>query len=409
MNKICRRTKKIAEICMLHLAYCILLFCKKYLYKRNIWLIAEKKTEARDNGYHFFKYIREKHPEINAYYVIKKDSADLHKIKKYGNIVWHNSMKHYIYYLAALVSANSQQFGAAPSEAALMHSFSYLRRKGQKVIFLQHGIIKDEMSHNLDYSKAGFDIFSCSASKECEFIRKTYGYPEENAQLLGLCRYDNLHDVEKQSKKQILIMPTFRTWLTTKDTSIPATKDEEENFKVSDYYIEYSNLLTSERLKTLCEKYGYKIVFYPHYAFQPYINCFKSCESKNVVIADRKNFDVQQLLIESKILITDFSSVFFDFAYMEKPEIFFQFDEEKFRGSHYKKGYFDYRDNGFGPVVTDAESVIDEIELLLKRDGRITDFYIQRINEFFDLRDKNNCERTYNAVIKKIQEDIESV
>ena len=406
MNKICRRTKKIMEICILHFAYCILLFCKKYLYKRNIWLIGEKKTEARDNGYHFFKYIREKHPEINAYYVIKKGSADLHKIKKYGNIVWHNSMKHYIYYLAALVSANSQPFGAAPSEGTLIHRFSYLRRKEQKVIFLQHGITQNELSHYLDFSKTGFDIFSCSAGKECEFIRKTYGYPEENAQLLGFCRYDNLPTGEEQSIKQILIMPTFRTWLKKDDTSVPATKIEEEKFKASDYYIEYSNLLASERLKTLCEKYGYKIVFYPHYALQSYINCFKDCGSSNVIIADRKNFDVQQLLIESKILVTDFSSVHFDFAYMEKPEVLFQFDEEKFRGAHYKKGYFDYRDNGFGPVVVDAESVIDEIEVLLKRDGKITDFYLQRIKEFFDLRDKNNCERTYNAIIKKLQEDI---
>ena len=82
------------------------------------------------------------------------------------------------------------------------------------------------------------------------------------------------------------------------------------------------------------------------------IEIFKEyCFNKDIIIADKDTFDVQDLLIRSQILITDYSSVFFDFAYMKKPEIFFQFDNERYRNSHYKEGYFSYELDGFGKVT----------------------------------------------------------
>lgn len=40
---------------------------------RGVWIVSERGSDARDNGYHFFKYIRENHPEIKAYYIIEKN------------------------------------------------------------------------------------------------------------------------------------------------------------------------------------------------------------------------------------------------------------------------------------------------------------------------------------------------
>ena len=36
---------------------------------RHVWLVSERGREARDNGYHYFAYLRRAHPEINAVYV----------------------------------------------------------------------------------------------------------------------------------------------------------------------------------------------------------------------------------------------------------------------------------------------------------------------------------------------------
>ena len=56
-------------------------FSKKY---RNLWLVAERGNDARDNGYRFYEYLRTMHPEVNAHYVITTDSADEMKIAALG-------------------------------------------------------------------------------------------------------------------------------------------------------------------------------------------------------------------------------------------------------------------------------------------------------------------------------------
>ena len=58
-----------------------------------IWLISERPDQARDNGYCFFKYLRENHPEVQAYYLIDVNADDYKKIKRHGNIIHFNRWK----------------------------------------------------------------------------------------------------------------------------------------------------------------------------------------------------------------------------------------------------------------------------------------------------------------------------
>ena len=69
--------------------------------KRQLWLVCENGEKARDNGYHFFKYVRTKHPSDYCFYVIDKNKEDYKKEEKYGNIIQFKSLKHWLYYLAA--------------------------------------------------------------------------------------------------------------------------------------------------------------------------------------------------------------------------------------------------------------------------------------------------------------------
>jgi CDP-glycerol glycerophosphotransferase (TagB/SpsB family) len=123
-------------------------------------------------------------------------------------------------------------------------------------------------------------------------------------------------------------------------------------------------------------------------------------DSRSVVIASIEEYDIQTLLKESKLLITDYSSVFFDFAYMNKPTIYYQFDEEDFFGSQYDKGYFDYRDNGFGDVVTQKRALLEAIKKVVNNNFEMEEKYKERIKGFFVLHDEKNRERIYNEIIK---------
>ena len=64
------------------------------LFRRELWLICDNKNEARDNGYWFFKYLCEQHPEQDAVYAINKRSPDYQKVRDLGKTVRYGSFRH---------------------------------------------------------------------------------------------------------------------------------------------------------------------------------------------------------------------------------------------------------------------------------------------------------------------------
>jgi hypothetical protein len=285
-------------------------------------VIAERGTEARDNGYWLFKYIKENHPEINAKFILDRTSSDRNKLSLYEkDIVDRNSFEHYMVLANAshLISTHIQ--GYTPEMEFFMKLDKKLHLwKNKKVVFLQHGITKDNIM-GLHYPKVKIDLFICGAKCEFDYISKVYEYPKDSkiVQYTGFCRFDNLIDFSL--KRQILLMPTWRFWL------------NKEIFSESEYFVKYSSFLKSQKLEDFLNENDLTLVFYPHYEIQKNIKSFKDLHLCNrIIIADKEHFDVQNLLKESALLITDYSSVYWDFAYMKKPIIFYQFDKQKLIG-----------------------------------------------------------------------------
>lgn len=350
----------------------------------NLWLISERGDDARDNGYVFFKYLREQHPEINVAYVIDKYSVDYKKVKSIGRVVQHGSLEHYALIFIASKLISSHIMGFTPCPGFFVGVDKRIKILKGKRIFLQHGIIKDNIE-GLKYPNTDVDIFICGAKKEYEYVVKNYNYPDGVVQYTGLARYDNLLDFN--TKKQILLMPTWRKWINAYSM---------EEFQESEYYKVYQSILSSKKLNELLKKYRYQLVFYPHYEIQKFLPVFSGGE--NVIIASFSNYDVATLLKESEILITDYSSVYFDFAYMEKPILYFQFDKENFLRGHYQKGYFD--ESTFGLVVTKEEQIIQAVSQILCGEFE-RERYLKNIRGFFGVHDCNNCDRIFSAIIKK--------
>ena len=143
------------------------------------------------------------------------------------------------------------------------------------------------------------------------------------------------------------------------------------------------------------EKNNYIVYFYPHQHVQKYIHLFRT-KSKNIKIVDNRHKDIQDLLKESKVLITDYSSVFMDFAYMNKPVIFYQFDIDEYRQKQLQEGYFNYERDGFGPVIYTEKELNKSLFRILEKG--LEKKYISRNKSFFELKDQKNCERIYNAI-----------
>ena len=361
-------------------------FSKKYT---DLWIVSERGTDARDNGYHFFKYITKEHPEINSAYVIAKNSPDYEKVASLGRVINYGSFTHYLSYILASAKISTHIEGYAPDILFFNKFGKFIKCKG-KNIFLQHGIIRDDIKF-CHAERTNLDMFVCSAIPEYEYIDKSFGYKKGVLKLVGLCRYDNLRRNETPVHK-ILFMPTWRSSLRS---------CSRRTFLSSDYFKKYNSFLNSEKLINLLDKYDYEFVFYPHYEVQKFLDCF-STSNPRVKTADFEHNDVQDLLINSDILITDYSSVFFDYGYMRKPMIYYQYDEAQYRADHYATGYFDCENDGFGKVAETEDEVITELNHILENGVVTDDEYLQRMNSFFKFNDTDNCKRNFEAILEII-------
>lgn len=355
--------------------------------KRKLWLICEDGYTARDNGYHFYKYIRENHPKDYCFYVIDKKASDYSKVKEYGNIIQFKSLKHWLYYLSAQYNISNHKHGN-PCQSFFYIIHVILKLYNNRV-FLQHGITVND-SKWIYYKNTRFKYFICGAKREYEYIKEKFGYPDENIIYTGFPRFDNLYD-NHINKNQVLIMPTWRNWLGGNYVT-------DKQFEDTNYYKSWNELINSQKLIEYIEQNHIVIYFYPHQHTQKFIHLFNS-SSNNIKIVDNSSKDIQDLLKESQLLITDYSSVFMDFAYMNKPLIYYQFDKEEYREKQLQEGYFSYLNDGFGPITNDMDSTISYLKEILNHG--LSKKYIDRINSFFEIKDQKNCERIYLKLTEK--------
>jgi len=354
----------------------------------HLWLVCEGASEARDNGYWFFKYLRERQPQVDARYAIRYDAPEYARVAPLGETVPFGSFRHWIWYLAAEVNVSSQKYGK-PNAAVCYLLEVVLGWLKNRRVFLQHGVIKDDLPF-LHEDKAKYSMFCCAALPEYEFVRDTFGYPPGVVQHVGLCRFDALHGVEPD-RDLVLIVPTWRMYL--------EREGNRETFSESEYHRRWSALLRDGRLEALLERFQKRAVFCLHRNMEAFEDCFSS-SAERIRVLRWQDADISALIREAGTLITDFSSIYMDFAYMKKPVLYYQFDTEEYRKGHQPLGYFDYARDGFGPVCPTEEQLLAEAEACFQSGCRMAERYRERSERFYVLNDDKNSERTYLAIRK---------
>ncbi|GIN69620.1 hypothetical protein J14TS2_00950 [Bacillus sp. J14TS2] len=362
----------------------LLQFNSKY---KDIWIVCERFNEARDNGYHLFKYIREKHSKIKCFYIIDRSSADLSKVGSFENVIYFGTFKHYLYYFLAKrhISTHGAGNGCMPNIYACK-LLDFIVKPRAKNVYLKHGIIKDDLP-SLHKNKSRIDLFVCGASLEYKLVKEKFGFNNNEVKYLGLARFDNLMNFS--AKKQIMYMPTWRTFLRYSNS---------KEFKESNYYKKINALLNNKELIDFLDHNDVSFVLCLHPLLKEYSHLFNKT-GKNIKINNTAENDIQLLLKESALLITDHSSIYFDFAYMNKPIVYYQFDNEEFFKSHSGIRKFDYLKQGFGPVLKNEEELVKQVINISNNNFKNTRLYEKRIEDCFPLRDNKNCERNFLSIL----------
>ena len=267
------------------------------------------------------------------------------------------------------------------------------KRKEQSYIQVWHGngpfkrmgydIKNDKDRPQLEHTKE-WDFFVANSESDKSIIKSSTGY-NGKFYILGAANLDyimkNSHDkkyrkdilkklnIKDDSKKIVLYAPTFRDFDLDKEiVNIPIKKLK----NLSDYII-------IVRLHPWVREKVDKTIFSD--------NIINGCDYP----------DVEDLLSVSDILITDYSSVCFQFAILNRPVLFYPYDYDKYveiRGGF----YIDYKKDLPGPICYNEEQLydnLDNIEDTFKKYKDKMEKFNKKYNKYLD---GQSCKRFIEAL-----------
>jgi len=344
-----------------------------------IWLVGETPYKAQDNGYAFFAWIREHHPRRRAYYVIEGDSPDRPRVESLGHVVVRHSTAHVWLTLLAsrLVGSHDADY------LVVSRSRRALRRTGGIRVFLQHGVtaMKDVTA------KYGLrrmveqppDLFVVNAEREQDIVVERLEYRRSQVPITGFTRFDRLLADDVLPERRIVVMPTWRDWLADAAT-----------VRASDFLRHWRAFVTDPRLVEAARDAGMTIELVLHPNMRHLADLF---DAPGVQVRGADD-DVQHLLKSSSLLVTDYSSVAWDFAFLERPVVFLQFDVERFVGR--ATPYLDYAAELPGEVTDTPTEAVGAVVRALSTGMRPE--HQERARAFLRDRDGRANERTYRVV-----------
>lgn len=362
----------------------------KNIKKKPIWVFMDRIDRGSDNAEVLFNKMAHSN-KIDCYFVINKNCPDFKRLNNSypGKIVEYHSKKHHKLMIIA------DKFLCSHAEDYLFNPFGkkngiYTRDLLDfEFVFLQHGVIQNDLSMWLNKSNKPIDKFITSSLFEKQSILDSYGYLEEEVLLTGIPRYDNLELSQKNNTRTIVIMPTWRPNLVKKS----ATKDD---FVNSNYYKFYNELFSHEDLKDILNKYRVKLQFVQHPRMAAKFNHYFSYSHIELM----NDFSYSDLISNSDAILTDISSVSVDFAYLNKPVVYIHNElDQIYKNAVYNPGYFSFKDSGFGPICLTVEDLLKSIKVIIKNDFYNETKYEDRINNFFAFRDNKNSERVIQSII----------
>lgn len=361
------------------------------------YLLNDRIMYGDDNAEQLFRYINQEDKNFSkyTYFVLDKNSPNFKDISKAGKVLKYGSLKHKLKYINSkmIMSSHASYYDRVFNPFNEQEMSVYKDKINKQFVFLQHGVIMNDVHNFLNREHIIADLFITTTKPEYEDIAQNYMYDKNAIVCTGLARFDRLKD---ERKKIILIAPTWRAFL----ENVEYSNDKENSLEESEFYKKYQSLLNKKEILDEIKKYGYKIQFLLHPASEKYKQSFLNLQNENVEVLSTKDIRYSTLFKECALFITDYSSTHFDVAFLQKPIIYYQFDQEKFFTAHYNRGYFDYEKDGFGELIKDEDDIVNKIIFYIKNNCQIEDKYKNTIENTFHYLDHNNSKRTLEEIKK---------
>ena len=173
-------------------------------------------------------------------------------------------------------------------------------------------------------------------------------------------------------------------------------KEYNPEFKHTKYFEIYNRLINDRRLLETAKKHGYKIVFLIHPTLSSQVDDYDTNEYLSIIPAV-SDVSYEKMLTESSVMLTDYSGIQFDFAYMKKPVLYYQ---PKELPPQYTEGFYHYDTMGFGPIIEEYDEIVEMLCQYIENGCKMEEAYQKRVDDFFEFTDHSNCRRIMDEIMK---------
>lgn len=318
------------------------------------------------------------------------------RIKIIGN---HKKIKKlrlkYLFYTAKakfwIVDTRQPNFLKKKQDAVFVQTWhgTPLKRLGFDMFSLNMGGDKDLEKYKKQFKESAdrWDLLIAQNNYSRDIFKSAFKY-NKNILVSGYPRNDKLFNLNEQSvkdvkinlglpldKKIILYAPTWR-----------------DNQYIKKGYYSFNTGLDFKKLKdALSDEYIF--IIKTHYLVAENLNL---ANQNDFIYQFNHTQDITELYIVSDCLITDYSSVMFDFSVTKKPMIFYVHDYEEYR-DQLRGFYFDLFSEAPGQVTRSTKEVINALEVIENDDLFITNSkYLEFTEKYNHMDDGKASERVIN-------------
>lgn len=347
-----------------------------------IWLIGENRGEClQENGYWFYNYCKNNSEDIDTYFIIKKLSPyyDQYALAD-SNILEYGSLRHIFIFCFATTCFYTHSY------KDLLYNYGFkLFGSRKRLVYLHHGVLGFKKFDSFyRKNKDIMDLFIVGNNIEKNILVKDEQIIHNKVVVTGYARYDNpLFTNNPILYNQILYIPTHRNYINF-------------NHNNKTFFLnKIQSLISNKLLLGMLEKNSIIFKIYLHKELQKFTNNLHSY-NKNIVIINFHEESPQELISKSKLMITDYSSVSWDFLFLGKPIIFYRFDSDKYLKD--RDSYIDLKKDIFGEIVYEENDLIDIIQNYIDTDFVLKSSYCKFKNDIFPTIRTNNCNRIHHEV-----------
>ncbi len=224
-----------------------------------------------------------------------------------------------------------------------------------------------------------------SSNKMIKLHQEAFGVKREKISVLGLPRMDALFESKEKLEKDKESF--YKTYPELKNKKLVLYAP---TFRDNDLNMQDSRMNLNEVMEQLPNAYQIITKYHPFVAYNR-----TSVTGEKVI--DVSNYeDLNTLLVVADVLITDYSSIIYEYAVLNKPIIFYAYDKDEYE-SKIRGFYYNYEAYVPNKIVDSKETLIECLKDMMDRKYDYGEF----VNQYLDYKDTKSSERIFSKIYKE--------